>query len=226
MNEHSGSLWDDQLQKVSYGAHICNIYHDHQEQSAVIVSFLAQGIERNERCLYIADQQAQQNVSAGLRERGVDVGSCRARQQLLFPTIEETYLRDGFFSPLRMLELIQEAHYGALRDGFQGLRGSGDLSSVTEYSPRSARVLDYERQLNVLLAHYRLLALCQYSEETVSERMLFGTLLTHPCVLIGTQLYDNVHYVPVEKMKAPDIDAYVPGAYRLARDRITGVGLQ
>jgi hypothetical protein len=53
--------------------HLCLIYETQEEQFAAALPFLRAGLERGERCLYIADANSGATVLDGLRKGGVEV---------------------------------------------------------------------------------------------------------------------------------------------------------
>ena len=40
------------------GQHVCSLYHSREEQQRVALAYVAEGLRKNERCLYVADTDA------------------------------------------------------------------------------------------------------------------------------------------------------------------------
>ena len=53
--------------------HLASLYDTRDEQFDAVVPFIREGLERGERCLYVADQNSREAVLAAMRDRGADV---------------------------------------------------------------------------------------------------------------------------------------------------------
>ena len=191
----NGTIFKDCVSSINWGAHLCSIYRDKKEQMAVAVPYMATGLQNNQRCIYITDKPGREDICGALGKIGIDIEGCIGKRQLIVLGPEEFYLKDGFFSPVAVLDLILNAHYEALRDGYSGLRGSGNFNWIEHGHSISNRLIDYERELNFLFWHNRLIALCQYNETIVPENILLDVIYTHPKVVIYGKLYENPFYV-------------------------------
>ncbi|MBU2258793.1 MAG: MEDS domain-containing protein, partial [Candidatus Omnitrophica bacterium] len=132
---------------------------------------------------------------------------------------EEAYIPRGFFSPEDVLDFIQYAHYDALKSGFVGIRGSGEMEWSLKKIPGIERLIYYENRLNEILGRLNISLLCQYNETKFPEKTLLGVIYTHPDIILYGQKKDNPYYV------RPDIfperfDQYTISVYGQIRDRI------
>ena len=75
--------------------HLALVYETRKEQFDAVVPFVREGIERGERCLYIADENSREAVLAALRDGGVDVDGALESGALSVHSVGETYLKDG-----------------------------------------------------------------------------------------------------------------------------------
>src|SRR3712207_2163635 len=89
----------ERLHEIGPGDHVCLVYEDATEQVATLVPYVKLGLERRERCLYVADDEAIGEVTRYLQNAGVDVGEETARGALHLLTKREAYLRFGYFNP-------------------------------------------------------------------------------------------------------------------------------
>ena len=64
---------DARFYQLGQGDHLCLVYEDHAAQLKSVARFVAIGLERNERCLYIADDRQSEDVLTALYDSGVDV---------------------------------------------------------------------------------------------------------------------------------------------------------
>ena len=138
-------------QPFQHGQHICAVYDTAEEQLAVAACYIADGLERDERCLYVAGSEEElDRLRARLRANGVDVEAAEAGSALLLRTSEQTHLEDGRFDAERMLKLLNDGIEQALDAGFTGLRTCGDMSWLLDAPPGVHQVIEYEAVLNQL----------------------------------------------------------------------------
>ena len=79
--------------------HLCLIYETQEEQFASALPYLRSGLERRERCLYIADENSGTAVLDALRKEGTDVDRHLRSGALILAGKQETYLKHGRFDP-------------------------------------------------------------------------------------------------------------------------------
>jgi len=135
----------------------------------------------------------------------VDVRRFLDREQLIFLSKDESYLRDGFFDANRMLESITELDEKALIDGYKGLRIVGNANWVLSY-PKAESFLEFEVKLNKLLPLSRSIALCLFDERKFDSDLLLKALQVHPKLISGKEVKENLNYIPpdtfLKKLKA------------------------
>lgn len=201
---------------LGWGTHICNIYRNDEERISVVAPYLQFGLLHNQRCIHISEEIEKKDICRTLRELGIDVDSCIRSGQLILLTEEETYLKEGFFSPLTSLNSLQDAHYDTLKSGYSGLRCCGEVS----LTPKNDRLIDYERDVNYLFLHNHLIALCQYHEEKIPENILVDVIHTHPKIAIHGKFYNNPFYISPNILRERRPQEYKPGYYFTLRDYI------
>ena len=198
INENLKSRLKDQ----DLGTHICCIYRNKEEQLSALSSFMSLGIERNEKCLYVVDDRTKEEVIEAFESLGFDVEDFVESGQFEFMTKSESYLKDGYFDPDEMINLLEEVKDEALEEGYDGLRVTGEMTWFFSDMPGVERLMEYETKLNEFLPNKKVIALCQYNEEKFEPETLVDVLHTHPKVLIYNDLYTNIHYMPPEVFKA------------------------
>ena len=155
------------------GQHICAIYDTEDEQLAVAAAYVADGLGRHERCLYVADSAVHLETFRGKLEGwGIDVATAEGSAALLLLTKAQAHLFDGRFDSERMLRMLNEAVEAALNDGFTGLRTCGDMSWLLDDAPGTHHVIEYEALLNQFFHHVRGLGMCQYDRRRVPAGFL------------------------------------------------------
>ena len=179
--------------------HLCLIYESPQERIAVAVPFLAIGLKRGEKCTYIVDTTAADEIRSHLKEEGVDVAAAERTGQLSILHESKAYTRGGFFDPDAMVAFLVEEMEKALAQGYPALRVTGEMSWVLRNLPGSEKLLEYEAKLNRdFFPNYPALAICQYDRWKFDAEIIKGVVMTHPLLIRGNRVYQNFYYVPPE----------------------------
>jgi len=175
--------------------HLALLYGDREEQFAAVVPFVRQGLERGERCLYIADETDPAAVLGALRDDGIDVDEAVEAGALEVVSVDERNGADRAFDVETALSRVREA-IDATGDGFEGVRLTGEETWVLEPGVPVDEFMQYESRLNELLERRDVTALCQYDRERFPPEILRDVIRTHPYVLDGTTVSRNVYYTP------------------------------
>jgi len=178
------------------GDHLCCLYETEEEHRAVLTPFLRQGLERGEKVLYIVDARGAETVLGYLRDDGLDPESYLASGQLTILTADEAYLKQGVFDPDGMIALLRTETEGALAEGYAALRVTGEMTWALRGLPGSQRLIEYEAKLNEFFPGSNCLAICQYDRRAFGPELLLDVLCTHPVAVVGTEVYDNLYYMP------------------------------
>jgi signal transduction histidine kinase len=189
---------DQQVGEMGPGDHICLIYETFEEQVRALVPFVRDGLERGERCVYIVDENTAEDVSAAMASGGLDVDRELSRDALRFNTKRDSYLATGEFVPAAMIDFLREAEAEALKDGFTGLRITGEMTWALGPETGCDRLIEYEAMLNRYFPDSNALAICQYNRERFDPEVIEGVLLTHPIAVLGEAVLDNLYYEPPE----------------------------
>lgn len=158
--------------------------------------FLSTGFERGEKCVYVVDERTKGEVIDFMRRRDVKVEDYLRSGQLIFLTKEESYLKGDYFDPNEMIDLIKKTEGKALREGYNGLRITGEMTWVFSKLPRIEKLMEYEMMLNDFFPDSRTTGLCQYNEERFSPKVLVDVIYVHPKIILHDNLHNNPHYMP------------------------------
>jgi PAS domain S-box-containing protein len=194
MEQQASSEWG--LNILGPGTHVCFLYETEDQLRAVLTSFIREGLEKNEKVICIEDAAHSETPLEGLCSEIPNMRAGLETGQVTLLRADETYLRSGVFDPDEMIALLNGYTEGALADGYAGLRVTGEMTWALRDLPGADRLLEYEARLNDFFPGSRCLALCQYPVTRFPAPLLLDALRTHPQVMIGTEVYDNPHYVP------------------------------
>ena len=188
---------DQLLPTLSHGDHCCLLFSSSEDQVKTTAPFLGYGLERDERCIYVGDEDSIEALRAGLRNEGINVDVEMQRNRLVLSSNHD-YLEKGRFETGKMLGFLQQAYDAALADGFSALRAAGDISWEIGPDRDFKDVVYYETLLDVFFLGKRMVGMCQYHRERCPPDVLAGILNTHRIAAINQDVCRNLHYVPPE----------------------------
>jgi len=106
------------LEQLGPHDHFCSIYENREEHYGVAIPFMQIGLDRGEKCIYIADDGMVGDVRQAMQSEGIDVERATASKALVLATKEQAYLRHGSFNPDWMFTFWKEATQSAMSEGF------------------------------------------------------------------------------------------------------------
>lgn len=184
-------------QTVGVGAHVCAV-HDRPEQVLETLARAFQaGLDRSERCVYIASEEAAQTVQEALSSAGTDVEDAFSRGDLIFMTSREDLLKDGSeFDPDHLIEAIKSVFGQTMEAGYAGLRLSADVPWLTRNVPGGERAMEFEEKADeiVNVAGTPLMAICQYRLSDLNPEETLDIMERHPLTLVGDQIHFSNEY--------------------------------
>lgn len=186
------------LKDLKLGDHICCLYESDHEQRATLRSFMQQGWERGEKIIHIMDELASPvaAISPGLKRRGGPTRGETEKEQFVVLTAQDAYLRGGVFNPDEMLSFFRDETDLALEEGYSGLRVASEMTWALRKRPGSEELIEFESRLDAYLPHSKCMAMCRWDLNRFSPILLLYAITTHPIVMIGEEVYDNVYYMP------------------------------
>ena len=87
------------VSELQPGSHACCFFETEEEHRVLMKSFMRQGLERNEKVIYIVDARSPNEVINYLRDDGGETESHLESGQLIILEVDQTYMREGFFDP-------------------------------------------------------------------------------------------------------------------------------
>jgi PAS domain S-box-containing protein len=179
--------------------HFCSIYESPQEHYAVAIPFIRIGLDRGEKCIYIADDGTIGDVRQAMQSEGIDVDRAIASKALVLATKDQAYLEHGSFHPDWMFTFWKEATQLAMSEGFSALRATGETEWVLRGGRGLERWMEYESRLTHTLSESNCSALCQYNRRLFPPELILDVIRTHPVVVYGSTVCRNLYYVPPDE---------------------------
>ncbi|MBI3193917.1 MAG: MEDS domain-containing protein, partial [Ignavibacteriae bacterium] len=201
---NSASSLVEAIQHLDVHDHLCLIYETREEQFASVIPFMQSGLERNEKCIYIADENTADVVLQAMQASGIDVAGATASGQLTLANKKNAYLRHGYFDPELMIQFLKEQTGIALNEGYTALRATGEMTWMLGDEPGVERLIEYEAKLNYFFPEFRALAICQYNLNRFRPEVIKQVIRTHPKVVVGGWVCRNFYYVPPDEFLNPE----------------------
>lgn len=192
--------------------HLALIYESRNEQLAAVVPFIRQGLEQNERVMYVADENPKDELISAFQGTGLDVKSALNSGDLTFHTTEETYTKSGEFDAEEMIEFLDETARDAVEnDSYDRLRITGEMTWALGKDAETLGLLqEYEGNLNQYFPGSPVIGLCQYNRNRFSPELLHDVIRAHPHQVYNATVTQNFAYLPPDEFF--DNDAPAPSA--------------
>jgi signal transduction histidine kinase len=195
------------LTEMGPGDHVCWVYETDEQFRAMTSPFLRQGLEQDEKVIYIVDEVSAERLLTYLRDEGVSVEPHISTGQLQILGVEETYMRTGVFEPDDMIELLRTETECALAESYSALRVISEMSWICQRLPKLEGLIEYEAKLTDFIQSSKCLAFCQYNMRIFDPAVLLDVLCTHPICVVGTETYDNPYFMPPAEFLSRDLPA-------------------
>ena len=175
--------------------HVAQIYESDDERFDAAVPVVRHGLERGERVMYVLDDSSEAEVTAALRDGGIDVADALESGALSLHTVGETYLRHGEFDPDEMLEFYAD-RIDEATDEYAGLRIVAETSWLRGDDVSVEQFMEYEARINELFADSAAVALCQYDRSEFAPAVIRTVVQIHPYLVYDGTVCHNVYYTP------------------------------
>jgi hypothetical protein len=190
---------------LSHSCHACAFFHSKEEEYEVLMPFILEGFKNGDRAFHIVNKDHRSEHLARLQQEGIDVDSAEAAGLLDVVRWEDTYLKDGRFDQMLMIETLKEALSIGTPPG-KISRNIANMEWALESMPGVEDIVEYEARLNQALPKDHDPVVCTYDLSKFDASVVVDIMRTHPMVIIGGILQHNPFYIPAEEMLA-EIDA-------------------
>jgi signal transduction histidine kinase len=192
---------------LSPSGHLCSLHAHESEQLAIAAHFMRTGLERGEKCVYLAEEGTESHVWQALLDSGVDVADAMRRNALVLTTpAAAARLKGDSFDPYRMLLFWKSAGEDARREGFPALRGVSGMGWILQSVPETQRWVEYEARLTSLAEEARCIVLCQYDKRLFDAGLLLSAVRMHPMLIHEAALCRNSIHAPGQDAAGADAE--------------------
>jgi len=171
------------VQEVPWGTHICHFFASKGDLTDAVVPFFRAGLLSNERCLWITSKPVPVDAAWRTLQAALpDLDRYRRKGQIEVCDFSDHYLRCGRVDGRSILQGFCEREKEALRQGFDGLRISGNTSWLEHADWQS--FAEYETQVHKLFPQRRMIALCSYWLDRCGADEIVDVLRNHKFALL------------------------------------------
>ena len=182
------------------GSHIAYPFDDEEQRKTLLLSYIAEGLQRNEKCITAVSEYPIALWVEGLRTRGIDIQSVIGRQ-LTILTPQKLFGSPTDNRAVKPADEIKRTVVEALNERWQAVRVCTSLSHLYHNEKNLHGMLREEGEANRILANHPALLLCTYDKSHLQPEVFDLCIQQHPLITDGNSLTPNAA-LPADDPKA------------------------
>jgi PAS domain S-box-containing protein len=190
------------VRSIGLHEHLCFVYETQKQQFSAALPFMRAGLERGEKCLYIAKETKDSKAFvAAMRAQGLNADESIKKGSLTFVHSATDPQLKRIVNPRGMIRFLFRAVSEARAGGFPALRIIGEMNWAVEVPNTAKFLIEYEAEVNNLFRENDCLAICQYNLKFFPPEVILGVLRAHPTAIYGDVVSKNPYFVPPEELR-------------------------
>ena len=209
---------EGKTERIPPGSHICQLYSKVTEIPGVTARLLRVGLSLSEKCFFAAAPAQIKELRDELRKLQVDVDALVESGQLVLHEEREAFLANGKrFDPYFLLSQHQTFIAQALREGWQAVRISIDMTWLAKDIATPEQILKYEAASDAVFTFQTapIIALMHYDHGKLVPSLVVEMLKLHPISVVGKYIKRNPFYLNSEQ--------YMLKILRISKEKGNGV---
>ena len=190
-------------ERIPPGSHICQLYSKVTEIPGVTARLMRVGLSLSEKCLFAAAPAQIKELRDELQKLQVDVNGVIEAGQLVLYEEREIFLANNGkrFDPYFLLSSHQTFIAQALREGWQAVRISIDMTWLTKDIAAPEQILKYEAASDAVFTFQNapIIALMHYDHSKLLPSLVVEMLKLHPISVVGKYIKRNPYYLNSEQ---------------------------
>lgn len=189
-------------ERIPPGSHICQLYSKVTEIPGVTARLTKVGLSLSEKCLFAAAPVQIKEFREELRKLQVDVDAMIESEQLILYDEREMFLANSKrFDPYSLLSSHQTFIAQALREGWQAVRISIDMTWLLKDIATPEQILKYEAASDAVFTFQNapIIALMHYDHSKLVPNLVVELLKLHPISVVGKYIKRNPSYLNSEQ---------------------------
>lgn len=189
-------------ERIPPGSHICQLYSKVIEIPGVTARLMRVGLSLSEKCTFAAAPAQVKEFREELQKLQIDVDGAIEAGQLVLHEEREMFLANGKrFDPYFLLSSHQTFIAQALREGWQAVRISIDMTWLTKDIATPEQILKYEAASDAVFTFQNapIIALIHYDHSKLVPSLVVEMLKLHPIAVVGKYIKRNPYYLNSEQ---------------------------
>ncbi len=193
---------EGKTERIPPGSHICQLYSKVTEIPAVTARLMRVGLSASEKCMFAAAPAQVNELREELDKLQVNVNELVGSGQLVLHEEREMFLANGKrFDPYFLLSSHQTFIAQALREGWQAVRISIDMTWLSRDIATPEQILKYEAASDAVFTFQNapIIALMHYDYNKLLPTLVVEMLKLHPISVVGKYIRRNPYYLNSEQ---------------------------
>lgn len=192
---------EGKTERIPPGSHICQLYNKQAEIISVTTRLLQVGLESSEKCLFAGSIATVKEVEEGLTKAGINIQQYVESGQLVLVSERDALLAGRRFDPYHLLSTHQSFIAQAMREGWQAVRISIDMTWLVRDGATPEQILKYEAASDAVFTFQNapIIALMHYDYSKLAGGLVVEMLRLHPIAVVGKFIKRNPYYVNSEQ---------------------------
>ena len=188
-------------ERIPPGSHICQLYNKATEIAGVTSRLLQVGLAASEKCLFAGSANTVREMEEALGRLGVNVQDACASGQLTLISDRDVFLSGKRFDPYHLLSTHQTFIAQAMRENWQAVRISIDMTWLTRDVATPEQILKYEAASDAVFTFQNapIIALMHYDYSKLPGALVVELLKLHPIAVVGKFIKRNPYYLNSEQ---------------------------
>ncbi|NQU17939.1 MAG: MEDS domain-containing protein, partial [Candidatus Saganbacteria bacterium] len=169
---------------IPWGTHLCQFYKTKEDLLDILIPYFKAGLENNEFCMWVTSEPlTAKEARAALQKAVADLDRYIKKGQIEILDFSQWYTKTGKFDADKVLEGWVDKEQQALKNGFEGLRLTGNTFWLDKKDWQSFS--NYEAVVNRVIHNYKMFAICTYSLDKCGASEILDVFSTHQFALIN-----------------------------------------
>jgi hypothetical protein len=188
-------------ERIPPGSHICQLYNKATEIVGVTSRLLQVGLSASEKCLFAGSPNTVHEMEEALGKLGVNVQEVCASGQLTLTSDRDAFLVGKRFDLYHLLSTHQTFIAQAMRENWQAVRISIDMTWLTRDVATPEQILKYEAASDAVFTFQNapIIALMHYDYSKLPGGLVVEMLKLHPIAVVGKFIKRNPYYLNSEQ---------------------------
>lgn len=175
---------------------LCGFFRGREERGDIVYPFVREALRSGDKCLCAYEVTDRDALHAEVQVASVS-------DQLDIVPSRDVYLGQGDFPVANMIDYWDTWAVTSLAGGkFSFARVVSEVTWAVTEVIGAANLISYESELNRFMPRYPQVILCLYDLDRFRGDLLLDIMRTHPKVLMGSTVLENLYYIEPDELAA------------------------